>query len=323
MEVTLPNYSYVFNFEQEFAHYETRRWMRENWTYGFYYVGVYMILIFGGQHYMQSRPKYNLRGVLSLWNTLLAGFSIMGACRTAPELLHTLKNYGLYHSDKVSGFWSWMFVLSKLPELGDTIFIVLRKQPLIFLHWYHHITVLLYSWFSYTEYTSSARWFIVMNYCVHSVMYSYYALKSMGYRPYKSIQMIITTLQLIQMVVGCFINLWAYNFINSVPSSSSMESSGPYFCHISKLNIKLSVAMYFSYFVLFSRFFYKNYINKDYNVKEHHSNGYEQQQQQQTNKIKTSNKSVTRGGGVGVGGTPAGNAISSNAIENNYKAKYH
>ena len=98
MEVTLPNYSYVFNFEQEFIHHETRVWMRENWTLGFYYVGLYMILIFGGQYYMQSRPKYELRGVLSLWNTILAGFSIMGACRTAPELLHTLKNYGLYHS---------------------------------------------------------------------------------------------------------------------------------------------------------------------------------------------------------------------------------
>lgn len=98
MEVTLPNYSYVFNFEQEFMHHETLVWMRENWTLGFYYVGLYMILIFGGQYYMQSRPKFELRGVLSLWNTMLAGFSIMGACRTAPELLHTLKNYGLYHS---------------------------------------------------------------------------------------------------------------------------------------------------------------------------------------------------------------------------------
>ena len=36
---------------------------------------------------------------------------------------------------KVSSFWSWLFTLSKIPELGDTLFIVLRKQQLIFLHW--------------------------------------------------------------------------------------------------------------------------------------------------------------------------------------------
>lgn len=34
-----------------------------------------------------------------------------------------------------SAFWAWAFVLSKLVELGDTAFIILRKQPLIFLHW--------------------------------------------------------------------------------------------------------------------------------------------------------------------------------------------
>lgn len=59
---------------------------------------------------------------------------------------------------------------------------------------YHHTTVLLYAWFSYTETTASARWFIVMNYCVHSVMYSYYALKSMGYRPSKYIQVSIAVI---------------------------------------------------------------------------------------------------------------------------------
>ncbi|CAG2056396.1 unnamed protein product, partial [Timema podura] len=135
--------------------------------------------------------------------------------------------------DRVSGFWTWMFVLSKLPELGDTVFIVLRKQPLIFLHWYHHITVLLYSWFSYTEYTASARWFIVMNYFVHSVMYSYYALRSMGYSLPRGFAMLITTCQLAQMVTGCAINIWAHQYLQI----------GQKECHISQINIKLSIAM--------------------------------------------------------------------------------
>lgn len=157
--------------------------------------------------------------------------------------------------DRVAGFWTWLFVLSKLPELGDTLFVVLRKQPLIFLHWYHHITVLIYSWFSYSEYTSSARWFIVMNYCVHSVMYSYYALRAMGYKPPRFIPMVITSLQLTQMIVGCAINFWAYDYVQSVQNSNSST------CHISTINIKLSLAMYFSYFVLFARFFYVTYLS--------------------------------------------------------------
>lgn len=36
----------------------------------------------------------------------------------------------------VCAFWGWLFTLSKMVELGDTIFIVVRKQELIFLHWY-------------------------------------------------------------------------------------------------------------------------------------------------------------------------------------------
>lgn len=43
------------------------------------------------------------------------------------------------------------------------------------------MTVLMYAWYSYSEYNSAARWFIVMNYIVHSTMYSYYALKALRY----------------------------------------------------------------------------------------------------------------------------------------------
>ncbi|XP_034184775.2 very long chain fatty acid elongase 6 [Osmia lignaria lignaria] len=260
MEVTLPNYSYVFNFEETFSPAETQQWMIKNWTNGFYYCGIYMILIFGGQHYMSNRPKFELRGLLTVWNTVLAIFSIIGFTRTAPELIYVLRNYGFHYSicvpsfierNCVSGFWTWMFVLSKLPELGDTIFIVLRKQRLIFLHWYHHITVLLYAWFSYTEYAATARWYIVMNYFVHSIMYSYYALKAMRYRPPQWIAMLITSLQILQMVMGVIVNIRAFQYLES----------GKIDCHISRVNVTLGLLIYFSYFILFAKFFRSSYLN--------------------------------------------------------------
>jgi len=60
-----------------------------------------------------------------------------------------------------------IFCISKVPELIDTLFIVLRKQKLIFLHWFHHATVLIYAWYSYHDWTASGRWFVFMNYTVH------------------------------------------------------------------------------------------------------------------------------------------------------------
>ena len=63
-----------------------------------------------------------------------------------------------------SGFWTVAFVLSKPLELFDTVFIVLRKKPLIFLHWYHHVTVLLFCWHSYAHRSPNALWFVAMNY---------------------------------------------------------------------------------------------------------------------------------------------------------------
>lgn len=44
------------------------------------------------------RFRYELRGLLVIWNTMLAMFSIMGAFRTAPELIHVLRHHGLFHS---------------------------------------------------------------------------------------------------------------------------------------------------------------------------------------------------------------------------------
>merc|ERR1719357_1722206 len=263
------NYSYMFNFEQEFEHSVVRLWMEDNWQGVCTWASiVYLLLIFGGQSLMANREPFQLRGPLTVWNMLLAVFSIMGAARTLPEFIHTFSTQGFHHSlcvpgfierDRVSGFWSWMFVLSKVPELGDTIFIVLRKQRLIFLHWYHHVTVLIYCWYSFSEYTAPARWFVVMNFIVHSLMYTYYAFKALRYRVPRGVAMLITTLQLVQMVIGCVVNYMAFSY-----KQNGMQ------CGVSDTNLKLSLLMYTSYFVLFARFFYNAYFNK--NQKQENSN---------------------------------------------------
>lgn len=71
----------------------------------------------------------------------------------------------------VVGFWNWLFTISKLCELFDTVFVVLRKKPLMFLHWYHHILTLFYVFYSYPRPTGFSRWGVNMNYFVHAVMY--------------------------------------------------------------------------------------------------------------------------------------------------------
>nr|XP_033199831.1 elongation of very long chain fatty acids protein 6-like [Bombus vancouverensis nearcticus] len=153
--------------------------------------------------------------------------------------------------DPVFGFWSWTFALSKLVEFCDTAFIVLRKQPLIFLHWYHHVTVLLYTWFSYAEATENGKWFGLVNSFVHAWMYSYYALKAMRFNIPKWVAMFVTTLQLSQMVVGCILTASAYYYVHS----AQVE------CHVTPLNIKLAMLMYLSYFILFVRFFQQAYLS--------------------------------------------------------------
>ncbi|XP_044537579.1 elongation of very long chain fatty acids protein 6 [Gracilinanus agilis] len=133
---------------------------------------------------------------------------------------------------------------------GDTIFIILRKQKLIFLHWYHHITVLLYSWYSYKDMVAGGGWFMTMNYGVHAVMYSYYALRAAGFRVSRKFAMFITLSQITQMLMGCVVNYLVFSWMQQDQ------------CHSHVQNIIWSSLMYLSYFVLFCHFFFEAYIGK-------------------------------------------------------------
>ncbi|MGH0133513.1 UNVERIFIED_CONTAM: hypothetical protein FKN15_054343 [Acipenser sinensis] len=268
-----------YDFERSFDERPAIEWMKENWSKSFVFSALYAAVIFGGQQFMKQRQKLELRKPLVLWSLSLAVFSvvlvtdgwnsaagtdysdqdlhsIIGAVRTGWYMLYILDTSGFkqsvcdqsFYSGPVSKFWAYAFVLSKAPELGDTVFIVLRKQRLIFLHWYHHITVLLYSWYSYKDRVAGGGWFMTMNYLAHALMYSYYAARAAGVRVPRPLAMLITTTQIAQMVMGLVVSGLVFFWMQDGRCFSYLD------------NILWASLMYLSYLFLFLSFFYQTYI---------------------------------------------------------------
>merc|ERR1711871_53584 len=156
-----------------------------------------------------------------------------------------------------AGLATQLFVLSKIPELVDTFFIVVNKKPLIFLHWYHHITVLLFCWHSYVTEAAYGSYFIAMNYSVHAIMYAYYGLQAAQQLSKSYPAHNITTIQILQMFGGTFIvSMGAYyrfygGEIYPVGTCNNIES-----------NLLFGGIIYTTYLYLFVEFAFKRFILK-------------------------------------------------------------
>lgn len=254
-----PSYSIPLAFEQNFDFPGSLEWFNNNYHIPIIFsVLIYLPVIFIGQIIMRNREPLNIKTSMMLWNAGLATFSILGFIRVFPELLYTLNKFGFQHTIcnnswtqiKETRFWIYLFVLSKIPELGDTFFLVMRKQKLIFLHVYHHASVVIFSWFVYADQMAAARWFSAVNLGIHSVMYSYYVLKAMPHlvKVPKWVSMFITTSQSIQMVVGAYVVISGYRtklMGGECATSTKLSISGTF--------------IYISYLILFSKFFYDSY----------------------------------------------------------------
>lgn len=232
------------------------RWMVDYMWVAPLFSLIYFLAVFGGRSWMRFRKPFMLRRELIAWNTLLAVFSVVGFVRVTPLMLRKWTQVGVVGSvcsslrDEQTLFWLVLFTLSKVVEFGDTAFVVLRKSPLIFLHWYHHITVSLYTWYNAGRLSDSVgHWFAWMNFGVHAVMYTYYAFKAMGLRVPKGISKLVTMLQLLQFTVGLVCILIA-----------SWHHFQGHDCFTSSEFIISGLLLYGSYLVLFVSFFYNRYL---------------------------------------------------------------
>jgi hypothetical protein len=246
-------------FERSFTPYTTVNFASNNWPLVIGIVVAYVTFITLGSMVMDKVKPFDLRLPLAGWNALLCVFSFVGMLKTMPYLVGSLMTQPFEQTVCTSpvdswgmgpsGFWVMLFIYSKVPELIDTVFIVLRKRPLIFLHWYHHVTVLLFCWSAYSTMAGSGLYFVAMNYSVHALMYGYYCLQALRMCPKSFPAVIITISQIAQMFVGTGVcaACWYYKL-----SGKS--------CHNETSNLVAGGLMYGSYLYLFCDFAVRRYV---------------------------------------------------------------
>ena len=272
-------WKWILNFMPHYADYENNNRfdkvqlvMKGSPWFPILIAMLYLMFCYYGQIVMTNYKPFNLKYTLASWNLFLSLFSTWGFIRTAPHLYYLVTNYSLEYTvcDDARNEWGvgatglavMFFILSKFPELLDTVFVVLKKKPVIFLHWYHHITVLLYCWNSYVTESATGLYFVVMNYFVHSLMYFYYFAMTVKIVPRWFPSWIITALQISQMFVGMFIVGSAIYFY-----IYGGDQWKPGECNNKMSNMIAGAVIYSSYAILFLAFALSRYITKPSSLK--------------------------------------------------------
>ncbi|XP_050424450.1 elongation of very long chain fatty acids protein AAEL008004-like [Adelges cooleyi] len=166
-----------------------------------------------GPSYMKNRRAFNIDRIVMVYDVVQVFFSVY-LVKEAFRLVWLDNDYrfdcieiDLSDTPKAKEklFVVWLYYFSKVLDLLDTVFFVLRKKEnqVTFLHIYHHSMVLFFSWIVAKFFPGGqVAFFGTINASVHVVMYSYYFLTVL--KPeYKKAwwKKHLTQLQLIQFVI--------------------------------------------------------------------------------------------------------------------------
>ncbi|KAF7640065.1 Elongation of very long chain fatty acids protein [Meloidogyne graminicola] len=173
-----------FNFINKYFDYEISKKLINNNLYLFLIIIlIYILLINLYQFFFLNKInifKNSINKILTFWNFSLAIFSLFGFIKLTPLIIKSIKEYGIINTytqitslqtNQISGYWIYIWVLSKLPELLDTLFIILKNKPIKFMHWFHHSMSILFGTLNFIGDNAYLVWVVWMNYFIHSIMY--------------------------------------------------------------------------------------------------------------------------------------------------------
>ncbi|KAG0335536.1 hypothetical protein BG000_007443 [Podila horticola] len=161
----------------------------------------YLIVIFGGRQIMKNQDAFKLKHLFILHNFLLTIASGALLVLFIENLAPILARHGLFYAICNEGAWTqrlellyYLNYLVKYWELADTVFLVLKKKPLEFLHYFHHSMTMILCFVQLGGYTSVSWVPITLNLTVHVLMYYYYMRSAAGVRIWW--KQYLTTLQI-------------------------------------------------------------------------------------------------------------------------------
>ncbi|KAF9113718.1 hypothetical protein BGX27_000932 [Mortierella sp. AM989] len=218
----------------------------------------YFIIIFGGRQIMKTQKAFKLKYFFILHNFLLTIVSGALLLLFIENLTPILARNGLFYSICDEGAWTqrlellyYLNYLVKYWELVDTVFLVLKKKPLEFLHYFHHSMTMVLCFVQLGGHTSVSWVPITLNLTVHVMMYYYYMRSAAGVRIWW--KQYLTTLQIVQFVLDlgiiyfCTYTYFAYTYYPSAPNfgtCAGTESAALFGCGLLSSYLLLFINFY-------------------------------------------------------------------------------
>ncbi|WFD20282.1 very-long-chain 3-oxoacyl-CoA synthase [Malassezia caprae] len=225
---------------------------------------LYVVVVIGGQALM--RPFSPVPARLVKWpfffhNLLLSLASLLLLVLYLEKEFGFIGKHGVhdalcygphFHDVEMYHIINYYF---KYWEFMDTVFLVIKKKKLMFLHVYHHMATAALCYSQIVNETTLSWVIIALNLAVHVIMYGYYAMASVGIRcPWKKW---ITTGQIVQFVID--VAVCVYGIYNHYTSKYASWIPHVRYCHGRPPAAFSGLAILASYLFLFIIFYKDTY----------------------------------------------------------------
>lgn len=207
---------------------------------------------------MKDSKPLNFPTIITIHNLFLLTMSAILAIGIGYFILQDILQNGFFHSicsaethnNPYLHLFYYINYLLKYYEFVDTYIILLRKRPVIFLHWYHHAITVILTYIQQNDETT-VQWVpIFMNLVVHVAMYSYYLLSSWHIQIWW--KRYLTLFQIIQFVIDLSVCIYCTWHLGQTPEV----------CHGTQLAAYSGIGIIGSYFFLFLKFYARSYGKK-------------------------------------------------------------